>query len=309
MKAGKALEQFVVAIQEYSKDSPDTIIIPNAKLKDNAGLEREIDVFVQTKVHGGKIGIAFECKEYKDKVDIKEVEAFHTKSTDIPGIHKRIIVSSNGFTSGAYTKARFYGIELYQIGDVPFNEILNPFDIFYTQCWAEMCTHYRAIVVDDNNPALYVDNGVYYCADDNEVDMLGYMAIVLKNSLPSMLPAIHNYLHIQGKLQGEIPLTITPPDKLYVKDVHGYKHIIKELEVDIRVTLNETLQEMAKQSLYSGTTEEIPSIRISEYTRKDGISLLLVHGKNNTYSAFLRDLDGNLRGTNLVHLDKPIKGA
>ncbi len=59
MKAGKALEQLVAAIQEYLGDNPDTHIERNAKLTDNAGLQREIDVFVQTKVQGGKIGIAF----------------------------------------------------------------------------------------------------------------------------------------------------------------------------------------------------------------------------------------------------------
>ena len=305
MKKGKALEQLVVAIQEYIKNSPDTLVVPNAKLIDNCGLEREIDVFVQAKVQGGKIGIAFECKDYNDKVDVKEIEAFHSKSTDIPGIHKRILVSSNGFTSGAKTKAKFYGIELYQIGEVPLDEILNPFDIYYTQCWVEMDRYYRVIVEDNNDPALYSDNGVFYCADDKEVEMPDYIVCVLQKCMPSMLPSIHNYLHSQGKKRGNIPLTITPPTKMYVLDIHGDRHIVKELQVSIRVTLNEQLQEIAKQSILMGNTEEVPIVRISEYTRDDGINLVLVHGNDNTYNAFLRDSNGNLKGTNLVHLNKP----
>ena len=87
MKAGKALEQLVAAIQEYLGDNPDTHIERNAKLIDNAGLQREIDVFVQTKVQGGKIGIAFECKDYKNAVQVSVVEAFHSKCNDIPQIH------------------------------------------------------------------------------------------------------------------------------------------------------------------------------------------------------------------------------
>ena len=305
MKAGKALEQLVVAIQEYIKNNPDTQIVSNAKLHDNAGLEREIDVFIQTKVQGGKIGIAFECQDYQDKVDVKEVKAFNSKSRDIPEIHKRILVSSNGFTTGAQAKAKFYGIELYQIGSVPLNEILNPFDIFYTQCWVELDRYYRVIVEDDNNPSLYSDNNVFYCVNGNEVEMLAYLAIILRKDIPSMLPAIHNYLHLQGKRQGNIPLTITPPDKMYVLDVQGNKHIIKELHVAIRVNLREELQEIAKQSLYTGKTEETPMIRISEYLRDDGINLLLVHGESNTYSAFLRDAEGNLKQTRLVSIRKP----
>jgi len=35
MKKRKALEQLVVAIQEYIKNSPDTLVVPNAKLIDS----------------------------------------------------------------------------------------------------------------------------------------------------------------------------------------------------------------------------------------------------------------------------------
>ena len=49
MKAGKALEQLVVAIQESLKNSPDTLIVANAKLKDRTNLKREIDVYVKTR--------------------------------------------------------------------------------------------------------------------------------------------------------------------------------------------------------------------------------------------------------------------
>ena len=130
MKAGKALEQLVAAIQEYLGDNPDTHIECNAKLTDNAGLQREIDVFVQTKVQGGKIGIAFECKDYKSIVQVSVVEAFQSKCNDIPKIHKKIIVASNGFSSGAQSKANLYGIELYQLGNVPFNDIFLPNSYF-----------------------------------------------------------------------------------------------------------------------------------------------------------------------------------
>lgn len=58
MKAGKALEQLLAAIQEYLKDSPDTHITPNARLLNRSGIEREIDVLVQTKVQDLEIGIA-----------------------------------------------------------------------------------------------------------------------------------------------------------------------------------------------------------------------------------------------------------
>ena len=64
MQAGKALEQLVGIIQEHLKDNPDVQIKRNVKLVNRSGNKREIDVFVQTKVNGENIGIAFECKEY-----------------------------------------------------------------------------------------------------------------------------------------------------------------------------------------------------------------------------------------------------
>lgn len=306
MKAGKTLEHLVVAIQEYIKDNSDAQIISNAKLKDNAGLDREIDVLVRTKAQGGIIGVAFECKDYQDKVDVKEVEAFNSKTLDIPGIHKRIIVSSNGYTSGAKTKARYYGIELYQLGEVPLNQILNPFDIIYTQCWVEMERCYQVIVTDDNNPALYSDNGVYSCADDKEIEILTYMAVILRQYMPSLFAPIHNDFRSKGQKQGDVQLIITPPDKMYVLDIQGVKHIVKELYVTVRVTLSESPQEVAKQSLYSGMTEDTQPVRISEYTRDEGVNLLLVHGEDNKYMAFVKDKEGNLQATHLVRLKNPV---
>lgn len=301
MKAGKTLEQLVWAIQECQKNSPDTLIETNAILLDHTGLKREIDVFVRTKVQGGNIGIAFECKDYKKKVDVKVVEAFNSKCHDIPEIHKGIIVSPNGFTAGAKTKAQFYGIDLYQIGDVPFEEIFNPIDIFFTQCWVEMASHFRAILESHNTPVQFSDTGICYFADNKEVDMERYFTGILRTNMPSIIPLIHNYMHSRNIKMGEIPLTITPPDKLYVLDIRRIKHVIKELNISIRVSLKTELQNIAKQSLYVNTLKETSSVRISEYKREDGINFILVHGSNK-YRAFMKDTKGNYKETGLVHL-------
>ena len=302
MKAGKALEQLIVAIQESLKDSPDTLIVPNAKLKDRTNLKREIDVFVQTKIQGGSIGIAFECKNYKEKVDIEVIEAFNSKCKDIPEIHKGIIVSSNGFTAGAQTKAQFYGIDLYQIGDVPLKKIFNSVDLFYTQCKVEMAPQFRAILENDNPSAPYSDNGIFYFTDNNEVEMLRYLVAILRNHIPSMLPSLQNYLYSHSQKTGEIPLIITPPDKLYVLDILGNKHIVTELQVFIRLTFNMELQNIVKQSLYVNTFYKTSEVRISEYTIKDGKNILLIHGKDILDKAFVKDADGNYKETVLVPL-------
>jgi hypothetical protein len=239
---------------------------------------------------------------YKEKVDIEVIEAFNSKCKDIPEIHKGIIVSSNGFTAGAQTKAQFYGIDLYQIGDVPLKKIFNSVDLFYTQCKVEMAPQYRAILENDNPTAPYSDNGIFKFLDNNEVEMVRYLVDILRNHIPSMLPSLQNYLYFHSKKIGDIPLIITPPDKLYVLDILGNKHIVTELQVFIRVTFNMELQNIEKQSLYVNTFNDTSEVRISEYTKKDGEKILLIHGKNILDKAFVKDADGNFKETVLVPL-------
>lgn len=235
-------------------------------------------------------------------MDVAVVEAFNSKCNDIEEIHKGIIVSSNGFTAGAQSKAQFYGIDLFQLGDVPLKEIFNPFDLFYAQCWVEMALKYRVVIEDDNTSAHFTSKGVFSVEDDNEVEMIYYLANTLRMYMPSIIPSIHNRLHAKGVTVDNVPLCIRPLDKLYIKDTSGNRHNIKELLVTIRVTLNTKLQDIAKQSVYKETTKETPVVRISEYTRENGITFFLVYDDNRC-SAFVKDADGNLRKTMLVPQD------
>ena len=300
MKAGKTLEQFVCAIQKCQKNSSDTLIGSNVKLLDHTGIKREIDVFVRTKIQGENIGIAFECKDYKKKVGVNVVEAFYSKCNDIPEIHKGIIVSPCGFTVGAKKKAQFYGIGLYQIGDVPLGEVLKTIDIFYTQCWVEMASHFRSILEHYVAPEQFPETGFFCFSDNKEVNMEHYLTVILQNNIPSMIPSIHNYMHSKSINIGNIPLTITPPDKLYVVDKQGGKHLIKELFVSIRVSMKTELQNITKQSLFINTLKKTPSVRISEFNREDGIIFILVQS-NNKYNAFMKDKEGCYKEIGLVH--------
>ena len=67
------------------------------------------------------------------------------------------------------------------------------------------------------------------------------------------------------------------------------------------------LQDIAKQSVYTGVTEDAPIVRISEYKHDDGTSLLLMHGNDNWYSAFIKDEKGQLRKTILPSQPTKIK--
>ena len=109
MQAGKALEQLVGVIQEHLKDNPDVQIIQNAKLVNRSGNTREIDIFVQAKVNGVDLGIAFECKDFTRKISVQTIDSFATKIHELPQVHKGIIVTTIGYTEGAQKEAEGLG--------------------------------------------------------------------------------------------------------------------------------------------------------------------------------------------------------
>ena len=151
------------------------------------------------------------------------------------------------------------------------------------------------------------DKGIFCHANVQEVEMFGYLYKILHEHLPHILPNIHNHLYSQHTNTSEVPLTITPPDKLYVIDTNGDKHFVKEILIAVLVCVKTQLQDIAKQSVYTGVTEEAPTILISEYRRDNGTSLLLMHGNNNLYSAFIKDEKGQLRKTILPSQPTKIK--
>lgn len=82
--------------------------------------KRQIDVSLRFR-HGYYEYLAIiECKDFKTKVPVKEVEAFRTKIEDV-GAQKGIMVSPKGFQKGATKAAETFNIDLFtlteEVGD------------------------------------------------------------------------------------------------------------------------------------------------------------------------------------------------
>jgi hypothetical protein len=122
---GKPLEKTIQLIEETFKDSENTQIFRNHKIKDNDGIKREFDVLIKTIVNGYDIYIAIECKDYGTKVSIDRIDGFKTKCDSVKEISKRIFVSKNGFQKGAEIKAKTYGIELLTAEEVNADYLEN----------------------------------------------------------------------------------------------------------------------------------------------------------------------------------------
>lgn len=75
-----------------------------------SGELREFDVLITRTQHHNITRTAIECKDHSRRVGVAIVEGFAPKSRGC-GVHRAIIVSKLGFTSGAYRKASELGID------------------------------------------------------------------------------------------------------------------------------------------------------------------------------------------------------
>lgn len=84
---------------------PTARVVPNAHLPGlKSHRDRQIDVLVELNIGGCEIKIAFDCKFYKRKVDVKHVESFLGMLGDIR-VSQGVIVTTKGYTRTAHERA------------------------------------------------------------------------------------------------------------------------------------------------------------------------------------------------------------
>ena len=121
---GKNLEHLIEKIQTMINHDTDAWIKRNVKIKDTIGINREVDVVVESQSQGVSLFSVFECKDFSTsknstKVDIKIVDSFIGKCLDLPQIDNKVIVSSTGFTNNAKKKADKHNIILQSLTPIP----------------------------------------------------------------------------------------------------------------------------------------------------------------------------------------------
>lgn len=207
MKNGKLFETVVGFIQESLKDSQNTTIRQNYKLLDNAGLNREFDIYISSIVNSLDVNIAVECKDYKTrKISIEKIEAFQTKCSDVPSIHKKIFISRNGFQSGATAKAKIYGIELLELNELDNYEFSKWFTIKNLR--------YSTIGSSCKNVHLYFKHNKVNTSDINQLEISfeqqkislnEYVKALLREHLysPRLYP-INNISELEHEIQYNI---------------------------------------------------------------------------------------------------------
>ncbi len=97
--------------------------IRNAKITRNAKIlgkksntERDVDIFIEGSVGAFDVKIAVESKNYAEPVGIERIESLKSKLEDI-GAELGVMICPTGFTQPAQERARFDGIQLFQVYD------------------------------------------------------------------------------------------------------------------------------------------------------------------------------------------------
>lgn len=89
----------------------------NIKLSGQSNTKRQIDVYWEYELAGEVFRTAVECKNHASRIKMETVDAFASKLKDLR-MSKGIIVSAEGFQSGAIKQADFHGITLVKIDPV-----------------------------------------------------------------------------------------------------------------------------------------------------------------------------------------------
>lgn len=77
-----------------------------------SGRKIKPDVSFEAQLLGARIVGLVECKRYKQRVEVSDVEEFHSKLDDI-GAHKGVMFTTVGYEAGAVKTARGRGIALF----------------------------------------------------------------------------------------------------------------------------------------------------------------------------------------------------
>ena len=87
-------------------------LMPGAKVRQNvtmkgalSGRSRQVDIVVDRPYEGTSMSVAVDCKCYKRKVNIKDVEAFLGMLEDL-GIRKGALVTTKGYSKSAYNQVQ-----------------------------------------------------------------------------------------------------------------------------------------------------------------------------------------------------------
>src|SRR3954463_894062 len=109
------LQRVVFHIQRQL--TPNALVQESALLLDrSAGINREVDVVIRSKVGEHEVIVCVECREHQRKASVEWVEQMAMKHNSLI-TSKLILVSAKGFSRAAGVKAESLGIDIYSFDE------------------------------------------------------------------------------------------------------------------------------------------------------------------------------------------------
>ena len=106
-------EDFIYGVcQALAEGSGATIYRDRTYTGRLSGRDIKMEVSFEAQLLGARILGLVECKSYKSRVEVSDVEEFHSKVDDI-GAHKGIMFTTVGYEAGALKVAKGRGIGLF----------------------------------------------------------------------------------------------------------------------------------------------------------------------------------------------------
>lgn len=199
INTGRSFE-FLTGIINQALIGQDAIVIRNHRMVNDCGLDREIDVYIETIDKK----IAIKCKDWrykKNSIKIDLIDAFYGKTSLLTSIDRKIFVARGRYQSGAKILARYLGIELYTLDEVDENLVLDWIDIKLSwKIRVERSIFQTGLQVEHNNQKIWiinVESDTYLEVENEGSFTLGY---IIKNNLAAYYEKEENFcLEMQHK--------------------------------------------------------------------------------------------------------------
>ncbi len=127
MKPGSSLEQDVQRVYSFLLNMRDegVVVANRVFMTGKSGVQHEVDVYYEFIRAGIRHRVAIECKDWVNPVSKGQIQEFESKLRDIGNI-TGVVVSRNGYQSGASAFARYWDILPILFSDLPsFNILLG----------------------------------------------------------------------------------------------------------------------------------------------------------------------------------------
>jgi hypothetical protein len=134
---------FEKVVADLTAEYPDCEVLQDHKVKgQRSGIPRQVDVWVNGKVAGCEVKLVIECKCHRNKIGIKDVDAFYGFLDDV-GANKGVLVATSGFTKGAEARAKGADIrldikDLDEAEEIDWTEYLGRNCQSWCQCWGSV---------------------------------------------------------------------------------------------------------------------------------------------------------------------------